>query len=498
MTTNTPTGPGQVPDYDDDPFAPRQDHEDSAELNGRRVTIAPMYSDEAITLEFVDQHEKRFRYVTQFGKWFVWDENRWLEDVQLRVLEWVRNACRGVSNVANGKPGLSRAIASAKTSGAVERLLRSEQQLNLLFEYFDRDTMLLNTPSGIVDLSTGDLLPHAREHYLTKMTAVGPTDMATPLWNKFLSEITMDRPELVAFLQRMAGYCLTAETREHAMFFLYGTGTNGKSVFLNTLFKMMGDYVKMSNIENFMMTEKQQHSTGIASLMGARMVWTTEIGEGKKWETSVIKGVTGGDPITARFMRQDNFTYIPTFKLVCIGNFKPQFKSVGPAMQRRMNLIPFEADFSATMDKELENKMRIEWPGILRWAINGCIEWHKKGLQPPPVIQLATKNYLEAEDNLGTWLEECIRVNTGAAVTQHDLWRSWESWSKARGDHPGQMKRFLAALEQKDIVWEKDPKTNIKMAHGYVVVEGGGGSSQSYDPGPSGPNDRGFSSDLDL
>src|SRR5262249_1446093 len=224
----------------------------------------------------------------------------------------------------------------------------------------------LNTPSGIVDLRTGEIRKHARLAYMTKITGAAPdASCPTPYWRAFLNRVTGDKQELVEYLQRMAGYTLTGLTSEHALFFIYGLGANGKTTFLNAMIKAAGDYHMTAPIETFTASNHDRHPTELAALQGARIVTAVETEEGRRWAESGIKALTGGDRISARFMRQDFFEYTPQFKLIVAGNHKPGLRSVDEAIRRRFNLIPFTVTIPPEeRDEALPEKLKAELPRI--------------------------------------------------------------------------------------------------------------------------------------
>jgi putative DNA primase/helicase len=188
----------------------------------------------------------------------------------------------------------------------------------------------------------------------------------------------------LGYLQRMAGYCLTGLTTEHALLFLYGTGGNGKSVFVNTLFTIMGDYAANAPMETFMESRNDRHPTDLAGLMGSRLVTATETEQGRRWNESKIKEITGGDRVSARFMRQDFFTYVPAYKIVISGNHKPAIRNIDEAIKRRMHLIPFTLTIPPEKrDHMLQSKLLKERDGILAWAVQGCLMWQCEGLRQP-------------------------------------------------------------------------------------------------------------------
>ena len=283
--------------------------------------------------------------------------------------------------------------------------------------------MLLNTPGGVVDLKTGVTRSHRAEDYFTRITAVAPGGEC-PTWKQFLIRICGGDAELEAFLQRLAGYALTGLTVEHALFFSHGLGGNGKSVFSNTIAGALGDYHKTAPIETFTASSADRHPTDLAGLRGARLVTAIETEEGRRWAESRIKSLTGGDKIAARYMRQDFFEFTPQFKLLISGNHKPGLRSVDKAIRRRFHLIPFTVTIPPEeRDGQLPDKLKGEWPGILAWMIDGCLEWQQKGLSAPAAVTGATADYLDAEDAMSAWLDECCVRSPQSWVSCTDLSR---------------------------------------------------------------------------
>jgi putative DNA primase/helicase len=252
------------------------------------------------------------------------------------------------------------------------------------------------------------------------------------------------------------------------MAFGYGTGANGKGTFLNTLSGVLAGYAAVAPMDAFTASPNDRHATELATLRGARLVTAQETEEGRRWAESRIKALTGGDPITARFMRQDFFTYQPQFKLFVAGNHKPGLRRVDEAIRRRLNLVPFTVTIpTAERDSGLPDKLKAEWPGILQWMIEGCLEWQAKGLAPPAAVLIATDNYLQAEDAISNWIRErCKRIEYGGTESSR-LYSDWCNWSKAAGEDPGSQKRFSQALEDKGYV--KDPKARRATFRGIAL-----------------------------
>jgi putative DNA primase/helicase len=409
----------------------------------------PMFSDDALALRFADQHVDDLRYVAEWSKWLRWNGARWQFDDTLAAFDSARGICRAAAAECN-KAKLAKELASAKTVAAVERLARSDRRLAANVDQWDIEPWLLNTPKGVVDLHTGVMRKHRAGDYLTCMTAVAP-EGDCPLWRAFLDRTTAGDAELQAYLQRLCGYALTGSTREHALFFLYGKGANGKGTFVNAISGTLEDYHRAAPIETFTASHTDRHPTELADLRGARLVTATETEEGRRWAESRIKMLTGGDRVRARFMRQDLFEFVPQLKLVISGNHKPGLRSVDEAIRRRFNLIPFTVTIPAEeRDKDLGDKLKTEWPGILQWMIDGCLAWQREGLNPPEAVSAATAAYLEAQDSLAAWLNECCERDANVWERSQTLFASWKAWAERSGHFVGDTKTFRDRLDGRD------------------------------------------------
>jgi len=416
----------------------------------------PAFSDDALALRFIDQHKDTLRYVPSLGKWLRWDGKRWCFDERLIAHDRMRKICRAAAAECN-QAKLAKLIASNKTAAAAERFARCDQRIVATVDELDADQWLLNTPGSTIDLRTMEEWPHRQSDLLTKVTGVAPNaSCPTPVWDAFLARVTDNQPELSEYLQRVAGYSLTGSTQEHALFFLYGVGANGKTTFLNAITACAGDYHRTAPFETFTASSVDRHPTDLAGLRGARLVTAIETEEGRRWAESRIKSLTGGDKISARFMRQDFFEYRPQFKLIIAGNHKPGLKSVDEAIRRRFNLIPFTVTIPPDeRDEALPEKLRAELPGIMQWMIDGCVDWQERGLAPPEVVAAATAAYLEAEDALAAWIEEAGQRDPNAWERSNDLFTSWAAWATKSGEYVGPMKRFLGVFETKGFTYER-------------------------------------------
>ncbi|HWK33955.1 MAG TPA: phage/plasmid primase, P4 family [Hyphomicrobium sp.] len=406
----------------------------------------PAYSDDALALDFAERHAAELRYVAAWGKWLRWDGHRWDVDSTLQSFDMARKLCREAAATCN-EPRISKAIVSAPTVAAVERLARSDRRLAATADVWDTDPWVLNTPDGVIDLRTGETRPAVPEDHVTKITAAG-VGGGCRVWRQFLYRITEGDEDLELFLQRMCGYALTGSTRDQALFFLFGRGANGKSVFTSTIANVIGDYYRAAPIETFTVSTMERHPTDLAGLRGARLVSAVETEEGRAWAESRIKMLTGGDVVSARGMRQDFFDYTPQFKLLIVGNHRPSLRSVDEAIRRRFHLVPFSLTIpAAERDHKLMEKLKLEWPGILGWMVEGALAWQREGLAPPQAVVRATAEYLAAEDSFGSWIEtECDR-DPAASTKATVLFALWKQWSEDAGERCGSMKSFAAALQ---------------------------------------------------
>jgi putative DNA primase/helicase len=432
---------------------------------------APEGSDEALALRFTERHATELRFVDSWSRWLIWDGVRWVTDKTLHAFDLARAVCREAAGEDDGKR--ATVLASAKTVAAIERLARADRRHAATVDQWDADPWLLNTPCGVVDLQTGAIRPSQAVDYMTKVTAVGPNSSCPiPVWLKFLDHILAGDGELVAFMRRLAGYALTGSTREHSLAFLYGTGANGKSTFLNALTGILGDYHRTAPIETFTASTLDRHPTEFAGLRGARLVTAVETEEGRRWAESRIKTLTGGDPVSARFMRQDFFEFVPQFKLVIAGNHKPGLRSVDEAIRRRLHLVPFSVTIPPNeRDREMDCKLRNEWAGILAWVIEGCLEWQRGGLRPPKAVVDATEEYLQGQDTISAWLDERCERDPNAWAGSTELFSDWKKFATARDEFVGDMRTFRAQLEMHRLQPRRRPGKGLSGYQGVRLRE---------------------------
>jgi len=444
----------------------------SLALNPNAVDLPPQYSDDALAEVFSDRYHEDMLYVSTWGRWMIWGGSKWEHDETLRATDLARRICREHGNEAIQRPDLAskaRTIAtgltSARTIGNVERLARSDRRHAATTKQWDHDLWALNTPGGIIDLNTGSMRLARKEDYVTKTTAVAPGG-SCPTWMNFLNVATDGDTELQEYMRRVAGYCLTGSTREHAFFFVYGTGGNGKGTFLNMMHHLLDTYSRTASMQMF--TENKYDNgdaSYVAGLMGARMVVAQEVQEGKRWNEDRLKAFTGGDSISAKFLYSNPFEYVPQFKLLFAGNHKPGLRNVDEAIKRRLHFIPFTVTVPPEKrDVNLMAKLRCEASGILQWAIDGCLDWQRNFLAPPHRVLAATDEYFEEEDSLGNFFEECCDFNSSFRTKTSDVYRCYQRWCESISEYALPRKRWLQQLAHRAM--------ESKQIGGNMVIEG--------------------------
>lgn len=404
-------------------------------------------TEDEIALDYV-QANPQHRWVQGWGRWMVWTGQVWQPDSTLAVYDSIRTYMRDSSWMADN----SAIMRKAATISAVEQLACSDRRYAATVDQWDTDPWTLNTPGGLVDLRTGTMATHDSGAYCTMITNAAPSstvaDGHPQRWLSFLKDVTEGDESLIGFLQRVLGYALTGQTVEHSLFFAHGGGGNGKSTLLDIVTSIMGNYAVNAPMEVFVATNADRHPTELAMLRGARLVTAVETEEGRRWAESRIKALTGGDRISARFMRQDFFEFSPTFKLFVVGNHKPRLHAVDDAMRRRLHLIPFEARFTAeNRDMDMPAKLRAEAAGILRWMIEGCLAWQREGLNPPGRVKAATEAYFANQDTMAEWRSELCETGPDYWETPSRMFASWREYSRAAEYPVGTQATFADRME---------------------------------------------------
>lgn len=414
-----------------------------------RAANLPLTEDGA-ALEFARLYGDKLRYCHDRGAWLRWDGSIWRLERTGLAFHYARELARELAKDEDLK-GL---VTTAKTTfaGGVERFARADPVFSRTSESWDRDPMLAGCPGGAVDLRTGLVIRAEPGAGITKSLAVAPADTPDcPRWLAFLADTFGGDAGLIRFIQQYLGYSLTGDISEHALVFGHGGGRNGKSVLLNTAMRIMGDYAVTAAMDTFTASRADKHPTDLAMLRGARFVTASETEDGRAWAESRIKQLTGGDTITARFMRQDFFQFRPTFKLFIVGNHRPALHNVDEAARRRFNIVPFNYT-PEHPDPELETKLRAEWPAILRWIIDGCVDWQANRLVRPESVTAATETYFHDQDVIGQWLEDECDAEPGNSHKWEPsaaLFKSWKAYAERSGEPAGNSKTFAEAMKRR-------------------------------------------------
>lgn len=420
----------------------------------------PDLSQDNLALELGDLGwNENVRYRADAGTFLLWNGVMWSDDSKAVTFTLIRKYLREKAEAvviwaeaaAAKEPDKKKAsvilsdgykasnmLRTAKAVSDIRKLMQSNPGCVVTGADLNKDKMLMGTPTGTIDLRTGEHRESCREDMITKSVAVTPAQPGTvpTLWLDFLNTAQAGDQDMINFLKRMLGYALTGLTTEHKMAFLYGTGRNGKGVYWNTGVDIMGQYGRKAPNSLFVKTRNEEHKTDIAGMEGARLAIGSELNKSDTWNETAIKDMTGGDKLTARFMRGDYFDFFPEFFLMIAGNDKPILHDVGPSMRDRMLLVPFDIYIKEEdRDLNLTDKLREEWPAILRWMIDGCLEWQQQGLNAPQKVRDASADYMDAEDLLGQFIEQNCETNFGDQTmgiskdilfTQYNLWRTNE------------------------------------------------------------------------
>lgn len=404
-------------------------------------------TEESLAREWVAINQGDWRFDHGLKRWFRWNGTRWIRDDANLARHLIGEHLR----IASTSDKKASGIARSSTAKGVDFFAQSNPRVAVAHSLWDPDPFLLGTPQGTVDLKTGCLTPPTQEQYITRSTTVAPVAGKPKRWLQFIAEVTNGDVEFARFLQTILGYSLTGSTREHALFFAEGAGGNGKSVLLNTATRILGDYATTAAMDTFTASKGDRHPTDLARLDGARLVAASETTEGRAWDESRIKQLTGGDTIAARYMRADFFEFVPRFKLLVVGNHAPVLHNVDEAMRRRFNVLPFHYK-PPNPDRELEDKLAAEHPQILHWMIEGCLDWLANGLIRPKVVADATEGYFSGQDLLGQWLEERCEQQRGKLLLKRNAFDDWSGYARANGEQIGTQNAFTRKLERRGII----------------------------------------------
>ena len=421
--------------------------------SSQKETPPRSWDDMGMAQRFLDMFPHSFLYSMVDKTWYVYNGSYWQQDNQ-GLIE--KAADKVINNLKNEKHVIPEDIDEDDYKKAWKKFEKRERSRSskvnmvneikhlvpVLHNQWDQEHMLLNTPSGYIDLTNGTLHHHKYNKMFTQETGVDFSEnVDCPLWIKFLNQTFQNDQELIHFVQKIIGYSLTGSNAEQKMFILYGNGRNGKSVLLNIVKYIFGSYAKTMNATTIMQKRigsSQGATSDIARLEGARLVVSSEANEGDRLDESLVKQMTGGDTLVARYQYGKDFEFDPVFKLFMATNHKPKIYGTDEGIWRRLVVIPFTHTVKKeNVDKKLEDKLKAESMGILKWAIEGAMMWQSEGLNPPDVIQNAGNEYRKEMDVIEAFIDEYCVTNDSYKVKASELFDAYKNWANETNNWEG-------------------------------------------------------------
>lgn len=422
-----------------------------------------------------------FRYMATDKQWYYYNGSYWEPDngrhIQLA-------AERVINSLKNEKPDFSFSTKTDedKMMNEWRKFIKDSRshmaKVHMIDEFkkyvtvehgiFDHDNMILNTESGYVDLTNGNLKDHNIKMMFSEQTKAEYSDhVDCPMWVEFLNQIFDHDENLIHYIQKAVGYSATGSTAEQVMFLLLGTGRNGKSVFINTLRNILGSYAKQMSVESIIVhSNSGGANSDIARLENTRLVTSSEANEGSRLDESLVKQLTGGDKILARFLYGKEFEYDPKFKIWMATNHLPFIRGTDEGIWRRLKVIPFDVRIpEEKVDKNLENKLKSEWSGILNWIVQGAIMWQREGLGDTDKVKAASQNYRQSMDPLEAFLSECCARNSSYEIKARPLYDAYRDWARQSNEHLMSMTKFGKEISK------KVPKKRTKDGYHYVGLK---------------------------
>jgi putative DNA primase/helicase len=427
-----------------------------------------LMNDTGNALGFVDQCGSGIRYVSTRRRWLLWNSTRWVwdhrDEIVCRAQGYARSrldAATKITDEDRRKREVQYALRmgdAAKIRAMIE-LAQSDPRVAVAESDLDTEPYLLGVRNGVVDLRTGQLRTARQADMITKSAGtVFDGTAECPLWLKFLDRVLASDQSLIRYVQKAVGCSLTGDIGEQCFHFLHGGGCNGKSTFIEVIQALLGEYARRAPQTLFSVSPNgREPQNEVARLAGARMVIGSEVEEGSRLAESRIKDLTGGDVLTGRFLYAEPFEFHPTFKLWMFGNHTPHVNGTDYGIWRRIRLLPFSVQIpEAERDPCLLGKLLLELPGILNWAIEGCLAWQRERLKPPAIVQGAVANYREAEDVLGDFLSDMTRSDADGRVSRTALYQLYQDWCQREGiRHSMSSKKFAKYIRERGIAETK-------------------------------------------
>ncbi|MCC6432846.1 MAG: hypothetical protein IT354_18195 [Gemmatimonadaceae bacterium] len=436
-------------------------------------------TDIANAQRLVRTHGADIRYTPERG-WHTWDGTRWAPDEKgLVVTARAKETAVAIFDeikAADNQTETFRHARRSQSRQAIDNMVylaRSEPGIPMHLTDFDADPWLLNVVNGTIDLKTGTLRAHDRADACSKLAGTSYDAAAEcDAFETFIVEITGNDPDLYAYLWKFIGYSITGLTTDQSLHFLHGTGANGKSVLCEIVLAMLGDYGLVASPDLIMARRHGGIPNDVARLRGVRLAVMNETSQGSRFDESKLKDLTGGDTLSARFLREEFFDFRPTHKLVIRGNHKPVIHGTDDGIWRRLRLVPFNVAIPADrQDPQLLDKLKVELPGILRWAVAGCLEWQRNGLKPPPIIADAVRRYREESDTLGRFIAECCEVRKLAEVKSSAFFTRYQQFCEQSSERWLSSKDLPLEMERRGFGWKRTNRGGLFLGVELVLSE---------------------------
>lgn len=421
---------------------------------------------------------RQFKYVEAWRRFVVWDGKRWEEDslgnAMLGLTEkvadiiWKEREAEVDEDRRKELAGWALQSQSYGRRRAMVELVKGEAEIRALPKEFDANPWLLNVANGVLDLKTGELRAHSPNYHQTRVCGVHYLPKAkAPIWEAFLARVVPD-PEVRLFLQRYAGYCLSGDTTAKMLVILHGeSGNNGKTVFARAVQRMLEPYAITVNSDVLLARGGEPHPTEVADLFGTRMAVCSEVRKGRVWDEEKLKRLTGNDVIRARRMHEDFWQFEPTAKFLVLANLRPQVNDTSNSFWNRIALVPFNVTIpDEEIDPQLLDKLTAEIPGILNWAVEGCLAYRETGLAVPELVKAAGAAYRADEDLVGAFINDALVINPLGKVTSADLMHAAKQWCEARNVKPFKPRTLTERLRQCESVQQ----TNANSIRGWAGV----------------------------
>jgi putative DNA primase/helicase len=432
-------------------------------------------TEDGVAQAFALTHGEDCRFCHGPDLWHLWDGVCWRPDRVGQTYDDITLLARAMAARSN-KAAVTLRLGKASFAAGVERLVRSRAPFRTTPATWDTEPFLAGTPAGTLDLHTGTLRPACRDDAITRLLEVAPAPSGTPapLWDAFLEQATGHDGALMSFLHRLLGYCLTGDVREEVLFFLFGPGGAGKGTLLRTVGRIFGDYARAAEIATFTETRNERHSTELARLAGARLVTASEPEAGTRWKWARIRELTGHErPLTARRLYRDDTEFEITCKLLLVGNHTPRLPATDRATARRLVLIPFSHP-PQRPDTTLKDRLVPEYPAILRRIVDGCLDWQRQGLNPPPVVRDAAAGTLAGHDLRARWIQDCCVLDANAVATPAELYQSWTAYRRQAGmaeQASESMRAFSFALQSSGLaIRRRSHVAELNNRRGYAGI----------------------------